>query len=40
MGGFGGAFMKAGDIDHASQERLVQLVQKQRIDLRRYEIDK
>ena len=28
MGGFGGAFMKAGDIDHASPERLVQLAQK------------
>lgn len=39
MGGFGGAFMEAGDIDHASPERLVQLAQKQGIDLRRYETD-
>ncbi|MCR5034078.1 MAG: hypothetical protein K6B42_01495 [Clostridia bacterium] len=38
-GGFGGALMEAVDVERASDEELVEIAQRQGIDLRRYEVD-
>lgn len=38
-GGFGGALMEAVDVERASDEELVEMAQRQGIDLRRYEVD-
>ena len=37
-GGFGGALIESSDVDKASPEKLVQMAQRQGIDLRRYDI--
>lgn len=38
-GGFGGALVEAVDVERASDEELVEMAQRQGIDLRRYEVD-
>lgn len=38
-GGFGGALVEAVDVERASDEELVEIAQRQGIDLRRYEVD-
>ncbi len=38
-GGFGGALMEAVDVERASDEELVEMAQRQGIDLRRYEVN-
>ena len=38
-GGFGGALMEAIDIERASDEELVEIAQRQGIDLRKYEVE-
>ena len=40
MGGFGGALAESVEIERASDEELVEMAQRQGIDLRRFEIDK
>ena len=37
-GGFGGALIESFDIDKASPEKLVDMAQKQGVELRKYEI--
>ena len=37
-GGFGGALMEFSDVDKASPEKLVEMAQRQGIDLRKYDI--
>ena len=38
-GGFGGALMEASDIDHASDQELVDMAERQGIDLRDYQME-
>lgn len=38
-GGFGGALMEAIDVERASDEELIEMAQRQGIDLSRYEVD-
>ena len=38
-GGFGGALMEAIDVERASDEELVEMAQRQGIDLRKYEVE-
>lgn len=38
-GGFGGALMEAVDVERASDEELVEMAQRQGIDLSKYEVD-
>lgn len=38
-GGFGGALIESFDVDRATPEELVEIAQRQGIDLRKYEID-
>ena len=37
-GGFGGALVESFDVDRASPEELVEMAQRQGIDLRRYQV--
>ena len=39
VGGFGGALVEAADVERASDEELVEMAQRQGIDLRRYEVE-
>ena len=40
VGGFGGALAETVEIERASDEELVEMAQRQGIDLRRFEVDK